>query len=992
MKKQTLIFLLIISSFLLNLSTLSAQRLVADEYVKIIGRGIAMSIHRDDFYPNTLSTLKNDGMDHIRLRCQTPNDYADNFTDPQRGFDNIEFAASKIIDAGLVPIVAWSNPDAQLQGLNWQMDNFVAWWTEIATRMKNLPNNDNIAFDLIIELGNDDAMGSDRVLFNDVIQQAVTAIRNVDPNRIIIIPSPSKEGFALYDIDLSIFADEYMMAEFHSYAAGPHSTEGSEREWSDTGSVEDRQRVLNQFADAVAWRGETGIPLYFGAWMPMGNKDFDYGIEDVEAQSFARFFMETFEYYRIPGTLNAIQHFYDEDAYGENQGDYVYFKNFPDENGPLLDMQALYSIVTTHANLLWQSTPTKYSLSVTNTGTGTGTVSLSPDGDLFYAGTVVSLTASADAGSSFIGWSGDLNSGNSLESVTLESDKNIFAQFDLITGPTTDITLNPTDDSYVRDNYVNTNYGTASVMWIDDETDKIGFVKFDLSGISDPIISATLELTGKDDATGGNVSVYSIADDNWDETTITYNNAPAKGTLLGYSSLGTPGTVYSIDVSGFVISEKSGDNIVSLLLNDHLNNNERYDFYSKEAGGDLVPKLIVTVSSGSTITYDLTTSAINGTVTPESGTFNEGQVITLTATPDAGYEFAGWSGDITGMTNPVDLTMDGDKNITANFTALPVYNLTVSIVGNGTVTPMSGSYAQGTVVTLTATPDVDWQFDSWSGDATGTSTTTTVTMDSDKNVTATFTQNTGGEFTTDLIPADDSYIDANKTSKNYGDVSDLDIKNHTKNQNGIRITYIKFDLSNIGTVSSAILNLTTVNRSGLVDILEVTDDSWGENSITWNNAPATGNVIASVDLNGSVSIDITSYIASEASGDNYASIALVTSGNTELSISSKEGAATPQLTVTHDGVPKGSENAISHTNNEFAIYPNPSTGIVNIAIANEEFTNGIVKIISSYGSTLEIRTITNQETNIDLQDYDSGLYYVTITYGGKTNTQSLIIK
>lgn len=47
-----------------------------------------------------------------------------------------------------------------------------------------------------------------------------------------------------------------------------------------------------------------------------------------------------------------------------------------------------------------------------------------------------------------------------------------------------------------------------------------------------------------------------------------------------------------------------------------------------------------------------------------------GSTVNLTPTPDAGYRFAGWSGDVpTGQTNdnPLALTMDRKRNVTANF-------------------------------------------------------------------------------------------------------------------------------------------------------------------------------------------------------------------------------------------------------------------------------------------------------------------------------------
>lgn len=83
----------------------------------------------------------------------------------------------------------------------------------------------------------------------------------------------------------------------------------------------------------------------------------------------------------------------------------------------------------------------------------------------------------------------------------------------------------------------------------------------------------------------------------------------------------------------------------------------------------------------------------------------------------------------------------GDCNSTTPVT----YTLSTNVNGSGSVNPSSGTYNEGTVVTLTATPASGWQFDSWSGDASGTGTTTTVTMNSNLSVTANFSEiPTGG--------------------------------------------------------------------------------------------------------------------------------------------------------------------------------------------------------------------------------------------------------
>ena len=95
---------------------------------------------------------------------------------------------------------------------------------------------------------------------------------------------------------------------------------------------------------------------------------------------------------------------------------------------------------------------------------------------------------------------------------------------------------------------------------------------------------------------------------------------------------------------------------------------------------------------------------------------------------------------MSGSDNPVTITMDSDKNVTAHFTAIPTYDLTTSVEGEGTVSPESGTYVEGSEVELTATPAYGWVFDHWSGDLSGSDNPSTLTMDSDKNVTAHFTE------------------------------------------------------------------------------------------------------------------------------------------------------------------------------------------------------------------------------------------------------------
>jgi uncharacterized repeat protein (TIGR02543 family) len=168
------------------------------------------------------------------------------------------------------------------------------------------------------------------------------------------------------------------------------------------------------------------------------------------------------------------------------------------------------------------------------------------------------------------------------------------------------------------------------------------------------------------------------------------------------------------------------------------------------------------------MTYTLSVSATNGSValSPAGGVYTAGTVVTLTATPAAGYRFSGWSGAVTGTSNPAALTINGNRSVAASFVPI-TYTLNVSAAnGSVTMSPAGGIYNAGTVVTLTATPAVGYQFSGWSGDLAGTSNPATVTMDGDRSVSANFavipvttykltTSATNGSIT--LTPAGGTY-------------------------------------------------------------------------------------------------------------------------------------------------------------------------------------------------------------------------------------------
>ena len=101
----------------------------------------------------------------------------------------------------------------------------------------------------------------------------------------------------------------------------------------------------------------------------------------------------------------------------------------------------------------------------------------------------------------------------------------------------------------------------------------------------------------------------------------------------------------------------------------------------------------------------------NGTVAldPAGGAYDYGTTVMLLATPAMGYSFTGWSGGISGNANPVSITMDGDKTVTATFTAVLSYTLTPSSGIGGTITPNTPqTVSQGGSLVFTIAPSAGY--------------------------------------------------------------------------------------------------------------------------------------------------------------------------------------------------------------------------------------------------------------------------------------------
>jgi subtilisin family serine protease len=489
-----------------------------------------------------------------------------------------------------------------------------------------------------------------------------------------------------------------------------------------------------------------------------------------------------------------------------------------------------------------------------------------------------------------------------------------------VTGGGGSVTLNPVADAHVRDGTsAATNFGTVTPMEVKNTTSAGSvrrlFVRFAIDGVGSGVTQAKLRLNGNAVTTAKLIGVYAVANTTWGETTINWNNAPAIGAKQGASvNVGTTAQYWEWDVTGYIQSQKSAmaTAVTFELKPDGTSNDGPSVFSSREAASNK-PQLVVTTGGA---TNQPPTVATAAAASPNPATATTTALSVLGA--DDGSESAlvyTWS---TTGTPPAPVTFSANgtnaaKNTTATFTKAGSYSFQAVIkdAGNLTVTssvsmtvsqtltsvvvsPTTASVATGGTQQFTATardqfanalttqPSFTWMT-SGGGTVSGTGLFTagstaggpfTITATSGgKSATAQVTVTSGSTNTT-LNPAADAHVhDGTSVDTNFGTAVTLESKNSSASGNNRR-TLLRFSLTGVGnTVTQAKLRLfgASVTAAKPVGVYAIANTTWGETTITWNNAPAIGAKQGASQSVGTtaayVEWDVTTYVnAQRAAG------------------------------------------------------------------------------------------------------------------------------
>lgn len=273
-------------------------------YQQLLGHGMDVDWSkvregRENYTPRTVDDFCREGISHVRIRVKDDLTY--------ETLESLDRQINDCLDRGMIPILAYQADEFKNNPNQETINGVVEWWRMAAERYQD--KSHMLAFDLMIECS--DELNKQPEQLNRMIEQAVAAIRESNPDRIIMMsPRLRSDPAYLSELRIPSKGNGYMMAEWHFYASGPSKT--NERKLWTTGTDSEKQLVLDKISLAAAWQQQTGIPTWVGAWMAGNYNDGnDYSLDEQIA--FAGFMCDSLDRAGIPFAVNSDTKFYDRE-------------------------------------------------------------------------------------------------------------------------------------------------------------------------------------------------------------------------------------------------------------------------------------------------------------------------------------------------------------------------------------------------------------------------------------------------------------------------------------------------------------------------------------------------------------------------------------------------------------------------------------------------------------------------------------------------------
>ena len=372
------------------------------------------------------------------------------------------------------------------------------------------------------------------------------------------------------------------------------------------------------------------------------------------------------------------------------------FDNFTTVDGEVVTMPYVIEGEETNIVIVANFHQLEYEVTVTVNPAESGTYTIDPEGPYYYYGDQITVTATPTEGYQFVNFT--VNDEVVTMPYTVTEAVEITANFleETVNTYTVSVTMNPEGAGTI------TGAGTFAegtpIQLNATANDGYTFDYWTIGGENIETNPYSFELTD-------NVEV--VANFTHIEYTVTVSvSDEAAGTAV----LAEEGPFYL----GSVINVNTTVNEGYRFVNFTINNGEAVTMPYTIAGENTT---IAIVANFELIpTYNITVAEVlNGTVTASAETAEEGEEITVTATPAEGYELTALYFVNAETEAQVVIDMEtmkfempaADVTIYATFELIPViptYNITVAEVENGTVTASAETAEEGEEITVTATP------------------------------------------------------------------------------------------------------------------------------------------------------------------------------------------------------------------------------------------------------------------------------------------------
>ena len=375
-------------------------------------------------------------------------------------------------------------------------------------------------------------------------------------------------------------------------------------------------------------------------------------------------------------------------------------------------------------------------------------------------------------------------------------------------------------------------------------------------------------------------------------------------------------------------------------------------------------------------TYTITATAnpSNGGTASGAGNYNYGSSCTLTATAASGYTFTNWTDNGSAVSSNANytFTVEGNRNLVANFTAI-TYTITVSAnPSNSGTTSGGGTYTHGQSCTVIATSADGYTFMNWTenGSMVSNDANYSFTVTSNRSLVANFEEQQPDTYNINVSP--NPNIGGTVTGGGNYDADQQCTVTATANTG-----YTFINWTEDGDVVATEASYSFIVAGNRTLVANFTLNSY---TISVTADPREGGTVTGT---GNYEYGASCTLTATAN-ENYEFINWTKNGIED----STDATYTFMVTASEEYVAHFSfDDLVSENASTCQIFPNPFTSSLSITTEN---TAQSISVYDLNGHMLMKQNVNELQFEIDLSQLSHGTYLLHIDYGDSRSVHRIM--